>query len=110
MGKREKCAISGGPAHVEIFVSHVAKHTGIEPMKSFLEKEQIPVIDIVLKSNANSRFDSFKITVDKKFKDHLCGDAATAFWPENIYCRQFFHPRSRPGLLNTEIAPSNAES
>lgn len=94
MGKRTDCAISGGMNLLDIFVSHVAKHTTCDQIKTFLESESISVLDIKKISHVDAMYDSFKVSVERRHYDSLCGEKAAEMWPENICCRPFVKPRS----------------
>lgn len=94
VGVREDCnTLVGGQQRIDIFVSHVQKGTGKDALKVFLETEDVTVIAIEEISHAESRLDSFKVTVDKKYHDKLCGENAPVFWPSRILCRMYIKKR-----------------
>ncbi len=93
VGKRNNCAISGGQSLLDVFVSHLVKSTGAENLKSFIESENVTVIDIEKKSKDEARFESYKVTVERKHYEQLCGDGASNFWPDNVFCRPFVKPK-----------------
>jgi hypothetical protein len=102
-GKREDCALSGGESLFDIFVSHLNKSTSPEDLSSFLSKESITVISIKKTSHAEANFASFKVKVERRHYEKLCGDDAPQFWPVNVMCRPFVEKkfeRSSGGTLS----------
>jgi hypothetical protein len=88
-GKRENCTLSGGEALFDIFVSHLNKTTGTDELSDFLAKESIKVISIRKTSHVEANFASFKVKIERKHYDKLCGEDAPLFWPVNVMCRPF---------------------
>lgn len=84
----------------DIFVSHVVKGTSPEDIKSHLEEKSIQVHEIEKTSKDESRFDSFRVKIDRGHYDTTCGSGAETCWPLNVSCRPFYRPKVRAGAFN----------
>ena len=89
-GTRTDGSLKGAKRTTDLFVFRLEKNTKTEEVHEYLQNKGLEVMDLICVSNENSRFRSFKLTVDFNHSEQVMDGT---FWPEGIGCRQFIGRR-----------------
>jgi hypothetical protein len=98
-GRADNDKLKGGEIHVDIFVSHLVKGTTADELGEYLNDHGVLHAGCHKTSKDESRFDSFKVTIQADAMVKVCGENGADFWPRNVMCRRFYKPRPRGGNM-----------
>lgn len=90
IGNKTNCEIKGAPEpNRDLFIFRLDSDTTDTSLRKYITEKGITVRELELKSNAEAKFKSYRLSVPKtQFAKLLDGD----MWPEGVGVRKFFVP------------------
>jgi hypothetical protein len=82
--------LRGAPQTLDIFVFRCEKDISRDNVKSFLEENDVNVMDIECVSSVNARYKSFRVSVPRDCREMVMN---SDFWPEGVGVRYFRRKR-----------------
>ena len=80
----------------DIFVYRVDSKTKCDDLKEYMEEKSFKVMNIELKSNSQSRYKSFKVTIPVSQMPLIFDEGK---WPEGVCVRKFYQPRNKDSMI-----------
>ena len=88
-------SVKGADLTVFFYVGNVQNGVKMDDLKSFIEQQNVSVVEIKDIARKHNRFQSFRVCIKKKDIDAI---KDPNFWPEDIIVRRFFRKAAAEAL------------